>query len=256
MRRSADGNDARRRRGAALAAEQQHRAVAIRAELDGRPRSVLPGCRPVIDFERGIAGVPLSGQRQGLVVVGRHRSYQSIVGSPGSTVFSKGVLDVMNARTFLVAARATALALLLAISGAAPSSSASPLAAQGQPGQMLIIVINHIDPTRPFPTTVGTGIKTAEKDFAAYNVKTEFVGPPAFDVVAEGQLLDAAIARAVAGHCGDAARPRRHGTPHQAACDAAFSRHVQQWHRGLQENVLARARGQDEYPPDSPPGSG
>ena len=66
----------------------------------------------------------------------------------------------------------------------------SPVAAQDD--QPYIIGVFHADTSNSFSSVVKKGVEQAGKDLG---VKVEFVGPDKFDVVAEGQLIDAAIAK-------------------------------------------------------------
>jgi simple sugar transport system substrate-binding protein len=58
--------------------------------------------------------------------------------------------------------------------------------------QLYIIGVFHADVSNSFSSVVKKGVEQAGKDL---NVKVEFVGPDKFDVVAEGQLIEAAIAK-------------------------------------------------------------
>lgn len=58
--------------------------------------------------------------------------------------------------------------------------------------QLYIIGVFHADVSNSFSSVVKKGVEQAGKDL---NVKVEFVGPDKFDVVAEGQLIAAAIAK-------------------------------------------------------------
>jgi simple sugar transport system substrate-binding protein len=70
--------------------------------------------------------------------------------------------------------------------------SASVLAAHADDKQLYIIGVFHADVSNSFSSVVKKGVEQAGKDL---NVKVEFVGPDKFDVVAEGQLVQAAIAK-------------------------------------------------------------
>jgi simple sugar transport system substrate-binding protein len=86
----------------------------------------------------------------------------------------------MQAKTTLAAvAVATALAAF-----------AVPAAAQNDP--LYIIGVFHADVSNSFSSVVKKGVEQAGKDLG---VKVEFVGPDKFDVVQEGQLIEAAIAK-------------------------------------------------------------
>ena len=67
---------------------------------------------------------------------------------------------------------------------------AAPAAAQDD--QLYIIGVFHADTSNSFSSVVKKGVEMAGQDLG---VKVEFVGPDKFDVVAEGQLIDAAIAK-------------------------------------------------------------
>jgi simple sugar transport system substrate-binding protein len=58
--------------------------------------------------------------------------------------------------------------------------------------QLYIIGVFHADVSNSFSSVVKKGVEQAGKDL---NIKVEFVGPDKFDVVAEGQLMEAAIAK-------------------------------------------------------------
>jgi len=58
--------------------------------------------------------------------------------------------------------------------------------------QLYIIGVFHADVSNSFSSVVKRGVEQAGKDLG---VKVEFVGPDKFDVVAEGQFIDAAIAK-------------------------------------------------------------
>ena len=58
--------------------------------------------------------------------------------------------------------------------------------------QLYIIGVFHADVSNSFSSVVKKGVEQAGKDL---NIKVEFVGPDKFDVVAEGQLIEAAIAK-------------------------------------------------------------
>jgi simple sugar transport system substrate-binding protein len=58
--------------------------------------------------------------------------------------------------------------------------------------QLYIIGVFHADVSNSFSSVVKKGVEQAGKDLG---VKVEFVGPDKFDVVAEGQLIEAAIAK-------------------------------------------------------------
>ena len=61
-----------------------------------------------------------------------------------------------------------------------------------QDKQLYIIGVFHADVSNSFSSVVKKGVEQAGKDLG---VKVEFVGPDKFDVVAEGQLIEAAIAK-------------------------------------------------------------
>lgn len=65
-------------------------------------------------------------------------------------------------------------------------------AARADDKQLYIIGVFHADVSNSFSSVVKKGVEQAGKDL---NVKVEFVGPDKFDVVAEGQLIRAAIAK-------------------------------------------------------------
>ena len=66
----------------------------------------------------------------------------------------------------------------------------TPALAQDKP--LYIIGVFHADVSNSFSSVVKKGVEQAGKDL---NVKVEFVGPDKFDVVQEGQLIEAAIAK-------------------------------------------------------------
>ncbi|MFO1149932.1 MAG: substrate-binding domain-containing protein [Alsobacter sp.] len=68
--------------------------------------------------------------------------------------------------------------------------AAEPAMAQTKP--LYIIGVFHADVSNSFSSVVKKGVEQAGKDLG---VKVEFVGPDKFDVVAEGQLIEAAIAK-------------------------------------------------------------
>jgi simple sugar transport system substrate-binding protein len=82
------------------------------------------------------------------------------------------------------------LAGLTAASLLAMTAMAVPTKAQEK--QLYIIGVFHADVSNSFSSVVKKGVEQAGKDL---NIKVEFVGPDKFDVVAEGQLIDAAIAK-------------------------------------------------------------
>jgi simple sugar transport system substrate-binding protein len=67
-----------------------------------------------------------------------------------------------------------------------------PSLAQAQDDQPYIIGVFHADTSNSFSSVVKKGVEQAGADLG---IKTEFVGPDKFDVVAEGQLIDAAVAK-------------------------------------------------------------
>jgi simple sugar transport system substrate-binding protein len=75
-------------------------------------------------------------------------------------------------------------ALLATALFAAPASS--------QDDQLYIIGVFHADVSNSFSSVVKKGVEQAGADLG---IKVEFVGPDKFDVVAEGQLIEAAIAK-------------------------------------------------------------
>lgn len=68
--------------------------------------------------------------------------------------------------------------------------------AVAQDDQLYIIGVFHADTSNSFSSVVKKGVEQAGADLG---VKVEFVGPDKFDVVAEGQLIDAAIAKSPDG---------------------------------------------------------
>ena len=64
--------------------------------------------------------------------------------------------------------------------------------ASSQDDQLYIIGVFHADVSNSFSSVVKKGVEQAGKDLG---IKVEFVGPDKFDVVAEGQLIEAAIAK-------------------------------------------------------------
>ena len=79
-------------------------------------------------------------------------------------------------------------ALLAAAMLAAPSTAHA--GAKDKP--LYIIGVFHADVSNSFSSVVKKGVEQAGDDL---NVKVEFVGPDKFDVVAEGELIKAAIAK-------------------------------------------------------------
>jgi len=74
---------------------------------------------------------------------------------------------------------------LLAIAALATASSAADK-------QLYIIGVFHADVSNSFSSVVKKGVEQAGKDL---NVKVEFVGPEKYDIVAQAQLVEAAIAK-------------------------------------------------------------
>lgn len=62
--------------------------------------------------------------------------------------------------------------------------------------ELFISVISHNDVTNPYQTVIGNGVDQAAIDFG---VKTEYVGPPKIDAVAQIALIDGAIAKGADG---------------------------------------------------------
>jgi simple sugar transport system substrate-binding protein len=77
-----------------------------------------------------------------------------------------------------------AASLLMTAAVALPATAANK--------QLYVIGVFHADVSNSFSSVVKKGVEQAGKDL---NVKVEFVGPDKFDVVAEGQLIEAAIAK-------------------------------------------------------------
>jgi len=75
---------------------------------------------------------------------------------------------------------------------AAAGLLAALVSAKAEEKQLYIIGVFHADVSNSFSSVVKKGVEQAGKDL---NVKVEFVGPDKFDVVAEGQLIEAAIAK-------------------------------------------------------------
>jgi len=83
--------------------------------------------------------------------------------------------------------------ILSALAGAALLATVAmtgPAASQDK--QLYIIGVFHADVSNSFSSVVKKGVEQAGKDLG---IKVEFVGPDKFDVVAEGQLIEAAIAK-------------------------------------------------------------
>jgi len=81
---------------------------------------------------------------------------------------------------------------IVGVAGAAMLASAAAVA-QAQDGKQLYIIgVFHADVSNSFSSVVKKGVEQAGQDL---NIKVEFVGPDKFDVVAEGQLIEAAIAK-------------------------------------------------------------
>lgn len=82
------------------------------------------------------------------------------------------------------------------LSGLAAAALLATLASSGptlgDDKQLYIIGVFHADVSNSFSSVVKRGVEQAGKDLG---VKVEFVGPDKFDVVAEGQLIKAAIAK-------------------------------------------------------------
>jgi len=74
----------------------------------------------------------------------------------------------------------------------AAATLAGPANADDSSKQLYIIGVFHADVSNSFSSVVKKGVEQAGKDL---NVKVEFVGPDKFDVVAEGQLIEGAIAK-------------------------------------------------------------
>src|ERR1041385_838990 len=81
---------------------------------------------------------------------------------------------------------ALSASLLMAAALARPASAADANK------QLYIIGVFHADVSNSFSSVVKKGVEQAGEDL---NVKVEFVGPDKFDVVAEGELIKAAIAK-------------------------------------------------------------
>jgi simple sugar transport system substrate-binding protein len=81
---------------------------------------------------------------------------------------------------------------VVALLGAAVQFVATPPTWAAGDRQLYIIGVFHADVSNSFSSVVKQGVEQAGKDLG---VKVEFVGPDKFDVVAEGQLIDAAIAK-------------------------------------------------------------
>jgi simple sugar transport system substrate-binding protein len=84
------------------------------------------------------------------------------------------------------------LSRILSTFAAAAALCAVGLPAKADDKQLYIIGVFHADVSNSFSSVVKKGVEQAGKDL---NVKVEFVGPDKFDVVAEGQLIRAAIAK-------------------------------------------------------------
>jgi simple sugar transport system substrate-binding protein len=82
------------------------------------------------------------------------------------------------------------LAGCAAASAIAAMAASSPASADQK--QLYIIGVFHADVSNSFSSVVKKGVEQAGKDLG---IKVEFVGPDKFDVVAEGQLIEAAIAK-------------------------------------------------------------
>ena len=83
-------------------------------------------------------------------------------------------------------------AAVFAASLATAAAVALPASAAEAGKPFYIIGVFHADVSNSFSSVVKKGVEQAGKDL---NVKVEFVGPDKFDVVAEGQLIEAAIAK-------------------------------------------------------------
>jgi simple sugar transport system substrate-binding protein len=88
----------------------------------------------------------------------------------------------MKAMKYLAGLAAVGLLAAAAVAGSAKAAEK----------QLYIIGVFHADVSNSFSSVVKKGVEQAGKDL---NVKVEFVGPDKFDVVAEGQLIEAAIAK-------------------------------------------------------------
>lgn len=86
------------------------------------------------------------------------------------------------------------LKCLSALVGVALAATVGPLGslASAEDDQLYIIGVFHADVSNSFSSVVKKGVEQAGKDLG---IKVEFVGPDKFDVVAEGQLIEAAIAK-------------------------------------------------------------
>jgi simple sugar transport system substrate-binding protein len=80
----------------------------------------------------------------------------------------------------------------MALFAAAVGSFALVGEATAQDKQLYFIGVFHADVSNSFSSVVKKGVEQAGADLGA---KVEFVGPDKFDVVAQGQLIDAAIAK-------------------------------------------------------------
>src|SRR2546421_5570623 len=90
----------------------------------------------------------------------------------------------------------TTMKRIITLAGVAAAALAGALTvlgqAQAQDKQLYIIGVFHADVSNSFSSVVKKGVEQAGKDL---NIKVEFVGPDKFDVVAEGQLIQAALAK-------------------------------------------------------------
>lgn len=82
--------------------------------------------------------------------------------------------------------------MLLAGAAGALLAAGFSMPSHAEEKQLYIIGVFHADVSNSFSSVVKKGVEQAGKDLG---IKVEFVGPDKFDVVAEGQLIEAAIAK-------------------------------------------------------------
>src|SRR5262249_61876073 len=86
----------------------------------------------------------------------------------------------------------TRLGILASAALFAAAGALAATAGEAANKQLSIIGVFHADVSNSFSSVVKKGVEAAGEDL---NVKVEFVGPDKFDVVAEGELIKAAIAK-------------------------------------------------------------
>ena len=147
------------------------------------------GCRTPIDWRR--RKKPAFG-RSPKPVASLGGSSQGSEGKPISRAAAPG-RSLPSGGRFGRETEMTKTKYLSGMAGAALLATAT-FAATGhaEDKQLYIIGVFHADVSNSFSSVVKKGVEQAGKDL---DVKVEFVGPDKFDVVAQGQLIEAAIAK-------------------------------------------------------------